>query len=128
MNETLGDLLIDYPAATLRVHLGAALPSGVPSLDTLAEIAFQGYTPAVLNVQSSSQDANGFSILTATCAFTCTDANGFSSPCLWVVSSASGVPVLLAFQPVPNGAISLTGSGTLTLNLSVTIFAIPAGF
>jgi hypothetical protein len=125
---TLGDLLADYPVNSISVHLGESLPVGVPSLGSLVDASFAGYTPAFFAGAFQIQQSNGFSILTGDVSFVCLRNTGFSAACLWLVSTSQGVSVLIAYQPVDPGEASLAQTGTLKLSLSVAIFVIPIGF
>jgi hypothetical protein len=125
--ETLGDLLAGQPISTLSVHLGQSLPVGVPSLLSLRDATFAGYRPAVFSSGYGVEESSGFAILTGNVSFLCIDPAGFNAACLWVVSTATGSPVLIAYTPLPTGAIALSGSGTLLVTVNVSIFEIPTG-
>jgi hypothetical protein len=125
---SLCDYLTDFPAGSLSIHLGESLPAGVPSLASLVDASFAGYTPSFLTNAVQSQLGNGFSILSGNASFSCQSSGGFAAVCLWVVSTVTGTPLLVAYSPVDPAEVMLPHGGALTLQLSITIFQIPAGF
>lgn len=128
MNPDLGDLLTDFPLSTLAVHLGSALPVGVPSLASLVDASFSGYQAAPVANGIPSDQGTGFSFLSCQVQFVCTDEAGASAACLWVTAMYAGAPVLIAYQTLEEGEVSFAGVSVLTLNLTITIFQAPSGF
>lgn len=128
MAESIGDVLAGNPISLLSVHLGDQVPVGVPSLNSLTDLTFGGYSPGRFASGYAVEDANGFSFLQGAVSFTCLDSEGFSASCLWIVSEATGSPVLLAYSPLANGSVTIPNSGTVQLNLLLAVFEVPSGF
>jgi hypothetical protein len=127
MNE-LGNLLTGFPPSTLSVHLCTAAPVGVPSLENLVDASFNGYSPAFFSSAVQYVQGNGFDLLIGGVEFFCRDVEGFNAAGLWVVSTATGGPALVAYQPLTQGELSLPSPGLVSATLTIALFQIPPGF